>query len=292
MKAFRQIQHIGSRKWIQTFATSKLRAKPNLIFPFCPTLSPFISFTPLQLPLSSMPSFSQFNKHQFISQTTGGASIRCFSSRSVPTSNHYDTLGLPHNSNVSKEQIKRAYFERAKETHPDLNPDDPYAKKNFREVSHAYQILSDPSSKLHYDSLGTDPEQGVEGNGRSGAQKSNQDFEAAWQEVWVAYGFDHYVNEVKEEAYEAVMDVKERNDWVLIQDFASKHRFLLLGIMVPLALALRFPPLILGGLRIAITIAGIFFNYIPRHHRTIILHNAWKMLKDAAKQKQRGYKKK
>ena len=131
MKAFRQIQHIGSRKWIQTFATSKLRAKPNLIFPFCPTLSPFISFTPLQLPLSSMPSFSQFNKHQFISQTTGGASIRCFSSRSVPTSNHYDTLGLPHNSNVSKEQIKRAYFERAKETHPDLNPDDPYAKKNF-----------------------------------------------------------------------------------------------------------------------------------------------------------------
>ena len=205
--------------------------------------------------------------------------------------NHYETLGLPNDSNVSSEQIKRAYFESAKKTHPDLHPGDLNAKTKFQEVSHAYQILSNSSSKAHYDQFGHDPgSNGAHAAGSSStggpydSSSSNfdRDAEEAWQEVWVTYGFEHYVNEIKEEAYEAVMDIRERNDWLLAQEFASKHRLLLLGVMVPLALTLRYPPLILGGLRIAVNVVAAFYMYLPRHQKRNVLKKVWELITAAA----------
>lgn len=47
-----------------------------------------------------------------------------------------------------------AYFENAKKSHPDLHPDDAQAELRFKEVSEAYEVLSDANARTQYDNLG------------------------------------------------------------------------------------------------------------------------------------------
>ena len=56
----------------------------------------------------------------------------------------YATLGVGRDA--SQEDIKRAYRRLAKEMHPDLNPDKPEVGERFKQVTAAYDILSDPES--------------------------------------------------------------------------------------------------------------------------------------------------
>ncbi len=62
---------------------------------------------------------------------------------------HYQVLGVPQSA--SQLAIKRAYRKLAKQIHPDLNPDDPEAEERFKEVSLAYDVLSDPDKRWAYD---------------------------------------------------------------------------------------------------------------------------------------------
>jgi curved DNA-binding protein CbpA len=64
--------------------------------------------------------------------------------------NYYKILGL--NSDASFEDIKKAYKLLAKKYHPDLNPNDPFAEIQFKEISEAYYILSNYDKKAKYDS--------------------------------------------------------------------------------------------------------------------------------------------
>ena len=57
--------------------------------------------------------------------------------------------------------MKRAYRQRARELHPDTNPD-PTAGERFKEVARAYEVLSDPDQRSRYDRYG---EAGVSGAG-------------------------------------------------------------------------------------------------------------------------------
>ena len=57
--------------------------------------------------------------------------------------NYYQILGVSRES--SKDDIKKAYRTLSKKYHPDLNPDNPEAEEKFKEVSEAYEVLSDES---------------------------------------------------------------------------------------------------------------------------------------------------
>ena len=52
---------------------------------------------------------------------------------------------------ASQADIKKAYLSKAKVYHPDRNHDDPKAAEKFREISAAYEELSNAKAKLEYD---------------------------------------------------------------------------------------------------------------------------------------------
>ena len=76
----------------------------------------------------------------------------------------YATLGLA--KGATPEEIKKAYRKKALECHPDRNPDDPKAEATFKQVSEAYEVLSDENKKRVYDQYG---EEGLRGAGMGGA---------------------------------------------------------------------------------------------------------------------------
>ena len=65
---------------------------------------------------------------------------------------YYELLGLAKGADPSA--IKKAYRKLAKKYHPDTNPGDKEAEKKFKEITEAYNILSDPEKKKLYDQFG------------------------------------------------------------------------------------------------------------------------------------------
>jgi len=64
---------------------------------------------------------------------------------------YYARLGVQ--PSASTEEIRAAYREKAQETHPDHNPDDPGAAERFQKVREAYQVLRDPERRARYDDV-------------------------------------------------------------------------------------------------------------------------------------------
>jgi molecular chaperone DnaJ len=65
---------------------------------------------------------------------------------------YYQVLGVSRDA--SDQDIKRAFRELARRHHPDVNPENPDAGEQFREINEAYATLSDPSSRARYDRFG------------------------------------------------------------------------------------------------------------------------------------------
>jgi curved DNA-binding protein CbpA len=66
------------------------------------------------------------------------------------TKNYYDILEIDKNSDEN--EIKKSYRKLAVKWHPDKNPDNKDdAEKKFKEISEAYQVLSDPQKREIYE---------------------------------------------------------------------------------------------------------------------------------------------
>lgn len=65
---------------------------------------------------------------------------------------YYDVLGI--GKQADEKEIKRAYRKLAKKYHPDTNPGDKAAEQKFKEVTEAYNVLSDKEKKKLYDQFG------------------------------------------------------------------------------------------------------------------------------------------
>jgi DnaJ family protein B protein 4 len=67
----------------------------------------------------------------------------------------YSILGV--GADFTDEELKKAYKKKALKHHPDKNPDDrEAAEQKFKEISEAYQVLSDPEKRDIYDQYGED----------------------------------------------------------------------------------------------------------------------------------------
>jgi molecular chaperone DnaJ len=66
---------------------------------------------------------------------------------------YYAALGVSRDADA--DEIKKAYRRLARELHPDVNPD-PVTQERFKEITQAYEVLSDPQKRQMYD-LGADP---------------------------------------------------------------------------------------------------------------------------------------
>jgi len=82
---------------------------------------------------------------------------------------YYELLGVSRDASAS--DIKKAYRRLAMKHHPDRNPDDKEAELKFKELSEAYEVLSDAQKKAAYDQYGhagVDGQSGFGGGGFEG----------------------------------------------------------------------------------------------------------------------------
>lgn len=85
---------------------------------------------------------------------------------------YYQVLGV--SKGATPDEIKKAYRKLALKYHPDKNGDNPDAEKKFKEVSEAYEVLSDEKKRQMYDQYGPDALKGA-GMGAGGAGFSSME---------------------------------------------------------------------------------------------------------------------
>lgn len=96
---------------------------------------------------------------------------------------YYEVLEIT--KNASADEIKKAYRKKAIQFHPDKNPGDASAEKRFKEISEAYEVLSDDKKRQVYDRYGKD---GVASAGAHGGGQGFSSMEEALRTFMGAFG--------------------------------------------------------------------------------------------------------
>ena len=94
---------------------------------------------------------------------------------------YFSILGVERSADA--DTVKKAFRRLARQHHPDVNPGDPAAEARFKEISEAYEVLSDPDKRRRYEQFG---------------QYWNQSGGAAGVDVdFSRYGnFDEFINDL------------------------------------------------------------------------------------------------
>ncbi len=83
---------------------------------------------------------------------------------------YYELLGVPRDASAA--EIRKAYRRLARKYHPDVNPNDPAAEEKYKQLSQAYEVLSDPEKRKKYDQFGAAFQQA-----QAGGQWQGEDFQ-------------------------------------------------------------------------------------------------------------------
>src|SRR5580692_4856546 len=101
-------------------------------------------------------------------------------------SDFYEVLGIARSA--TQEEIKKAYRKNALKYHPDRNADDPQAEKKFKEISEAYEVLSDEKKRQLYDQYGEEAVRASAGMGAGGGHGGFTSMEEALRTFMNAFG--------------------------------------------------------------------------------------------------------
>lgn len=99
---------------------------------------------------------------------------------------YYNVLGV--SKGASQDEIKKAYRKNALKYHPDRNPGDAQAERQFKSISEAYEVLSDDNKRRIYDQYGADALKGGMGGGPGGHAGGFSSMEEALRTFMGAFG--------------------------------------------------------------------------------------------------------
>ncbi|RID58200.1 hypothetical protein BRARA_F01510 [Brassica rapa] len=128
----------------------------------------------------------------------------------VKETEYYDVLGV--SPTATEAQIKKAYYIKARQVHPDKNPNDPQAAHNFQVLGEAYQVLSDPGQRQAYDTYG-----------KSGVSTEIIDPAAIFAMLFGSELFEEYIGQLAM-ASMASLDILSEGDQIDTKKIIDKMR--------------------------------------------------------------------